>query len=103
MATIQVDPKGTVSVRGIHFPVECIRAAMLETGGIVVSDPNINQELDRAMAARKGDVIPDMLYVEAIPAMYFVPKRVNIHNFVGAPGRKSNIFLYFAVKRQFHA
>jgi hypothetical protein len=76
---------------------------MLETGGIVVSDPDLITELDRAMASRSSEKIPDVLVVEAIPATWFIPMRIMLHRFVGDPGRGSDSFLYFAVKRTFHA
>lgn len=103
MAEIPVNQNGTVRIRGILFPVQCILAAMAETGGIVVSDPALIEELDGAMATRKNDCVPDLLAVEAIPATWFVPKRVKIHKFFGDPGKESSLFLYFAIKRKFHA
>ena len=103
MAEIPVHPDGTVKVRGIPFSVQCIRAAMAETGGVVVSDPDLIAELDRVMKERGGDKTPDMLVVEAIPATWFVPKRITLHKFFGDPGKETEVFLYFAVQRQFHA
>lgn len=103
MAEIPVDPRGAVKIRGIPFPVQCIKEAMLETGGKVVSDPRIIKELDKAMAAM-GNREAEFMMIEAIPLTVFIPRKIRLHRFLGDPGKESDFYLYFAVeKRTFHA
>lgn len=102
-----MDPhKRTVRVRGIAFPVDEIRAAMLETGGVVVSDRELNMRLDKAihehLARGKGE--PDMLFAEVEPGYYFVPKKIRIHRGrFDVRGTESQFYLYFAVPRKYNA
>lgn len=106
MARMPIDQRTqTIQLRGITFPVDCIRAAMLETGGKVVSDPEINKALDAVLfetiALGKE---PEMLYIESIPAVTFIPKRVTLY--IGptdTKGVQSERYLYFAVPRLFNA
>lgn len=103
---------GTIGVRGIRFKADFIRAAMLETGGVLVVDKDIMEALDRGMAAHFADKGPDAelpasLVIEAIPAIRFVPRRIRLHGSPGVfwnqAGERTNAVLYFAVKRIFHA
>jgi len=102
---------GLVKLRGISFPADLIKSEMLETGGTVVSDEDINAVLDRAWneyRAKTGKV-PTLLAIEAMPGYAFVPRRIKLH--AGRPGttsfdlegRKLNANLYFAIRRLFHA
>lgn len=95
----------TIKLRGIAFPVDCIRAAMLETGGIVVSDDEINKVLDRALYATTADgKRPEMLTIEAIPAVVFIPKKIKVyHGLSDTTGTDTDMYLYFAVQKRFHA
>ena len=102
---------GGVSVRGVMFPEKVIRSAMLETGGNVVSQDDINAELDKAVLAyqvNKGTKeLPKALIIEAFPGIMFVPRRVRLHH--GVPGtasfdvggKESWLCLFFAVKRKY--
>lgn len=94
----------TVQVRGIAFNADNIKEAMLETGGIVVSDENLNMALDAAIRQHKAvkDGEPEMLLVEKEPGYYFVPRKVRLHmTRFDLEGRSSNIYLYFAVRRRY--
>lgn len=95
----------TVQIRGHTFPVDCIRAVMLETGGQVVADSAINEHLDKAIAEHfaKSDKEPEALIIESEPTILFIPKRILVHDPLNKKGRKTNLYLYFAVKRMFHA
>jgi hypothetical protein len=78
---------------------------MLELGGKVVSDPEINKALDNALYAvlAKGEK-PEVLYIEAIPLVAFIPKRVKVHEGPGdISGKDAGLYLYFAVPKKFHA
>ena len=103
---IRVDPlTRMIQIRGIKFPVDCIQAAMLETGGILVSDEHIIAELDATMEGHRlsGKGEPEMLFIEAIPAMVFVPKKIQLHkSTLDVIGRPTHRYLYFAVNRHFH-
>ena len=104
MAELPISQQGTVRLRGIAFPIDCIRAAMLETGGIVVSDENINRELDRAvtMHRMRTGKEPEMFLVEAIPATWFIPKKITVHRAThDIVGTKTDACLYFAVSKKF--
>jgi hypothetical protein len=104
MARIPVDQMTrTIKVRGVRFPIDCIRAAMLETGGKVVSDPNINNALDIAAIEHRAKTgkEPEQLIIEAIPATVFIPKKITLHRFRGDPGEKTRACLYFAVEKRF--
>ena len=106
MANLPVDPvTRTIKLRGIAFPIDCIRQAMLETGGSVVSDDEINRALDTAMyqviASGKK---PEVLYIESIPTVAFIPKRIKVHfGLNDSGGQDSGMHLYFAVPKRFHA
>ena len=102
---------GVVNIRGIGFFADEIRSMMLETGGKVVNDSRLNDELDLALHAyrvKKGDpwALPKQLIVEAIPGILFVPMQVTLHT---GPtftkqfkeGEKSRLCLYFAVNRRY--
>jgi len=93
----------SVVVRGISFPADQIRAAMLETGGQVVAQEELNSALDIAMKKAGGSV--EMLSLSHLPGIYFVPKKVKLHcGIPGKPGfdvsgKPSSIYLYFAVRK----
>jgi len=100
MGSAPVTKDGMVCLRGIYFPAENIRAVMLETGGKPVSDQELNNLLDRAMVGSiaSGVEKPEALEVEAIPDMWFVPIKINLHI---APGNvPSGGWLYFAVAKR---
>jgi hypothetical protein len=106
VANLPVDPiTRTIKLRGIAFPVDCIRQAMLETGGSVVSDEEINRALDIAMyEVITSGKKPEALYIESIPAVAFIPKRVKVHlGLTDSSGQDSGMHLYFAVPKRFHA
>jgi hypothetical protein len=100
---------GRITIRGISFSVDEIRAMMLETGGVVVNDENLNLELDMAMYAyrMKKPNGSASLVVDAIPGVRFVPKRIRLHHGIpGLPGFNlegvdSNKYLFFAVRKVF--
>jgi hypothetical protein len=101
MGVVQVTKEGTVNLRGIQFPVDNIRAAMLETGGIPVSDPKLNAVLDRVMIAnREHGRDTNALVVDAIPDTWFIPIGMNLHTVPGLAGIPSGGWLYFAVKKK---
>lgn len=106
MGSATVNPDNTVILRGLKFPVGIIKEGMLETGGTVVSDDGINEALDKAMKyheAMKGG-IPEHLIIEAIPATVFIPRRINVRRSIFEPvGQLTNLYLYFAKPRIFHA
>lgn len=100
MGSAPVTKSGTVCLRGIHFPVENIRAAMIETGGKPVSDPELNDVLDEVVVAHRasGGKEPEALAVDAIPGMWFIPVKVNLF---ARPGLiPSGGLIYFAVQRK---
>lgn len=102
---VPVDPlTRTVQLRGIHFPVDLIRAEMMETGGIPVSDPDINKALDKiVLECLAGGKKAEMLFIEAIPGYAFLPRRILMHDKLSPEGRKTELHLYFAIRRQYHA
>lgn len=106
MGELMVNPLDrTVQIRGISFPVDGIHAAMLETGGQVVADRNLNVRLDRAMHEHimvKGST-PDYLVVESEPGIVFIPKKVKLHARMKDMETDTGIYLYFAARKQFHA
>lgn len=104
MAKIPVDQATrTIKIRGVSFPVDCIYAAMLETDGIVVSDPDINKALDYAVMEHRAKTgkEPEQLIIESIPATVFIPKKITLHRFHGDPGEKTSANLYFATNKRF--
>lgn len=105
MANAPIDPlRQTVNLRGLMFPAQGIRDMMAQTGGIVVSDEEINQELDAAIHTHlaRGKLTPSSLVIEAFPLLRFVPFKVKVHrgpeDIKGSP---TNKYLYFAVQRVF--
>ena len=101
MGTAQVKKDGTVLLRGVSFPIENVRAAMVETGGIPVSDPAINTALDGAMAAHMAtsEEKPEALTIDAVEDHWFIPVRINLH-LSGSPGVPSERWIYFAVRKK---
>jgi len=106
MGELIVNPTDkTVQVRGIAFPVDCIHAAMIETGGTVVANKDLNARLDRAMyeyIENKGKV-PDLFIVESEPGIEFIPRRINLHASMSNTDMETSIYLYFAKSRLYHA
>lgn len=102
MGSERVTKSGQVRLRGIFFYAENIRAAMIETGGIPVSDAGLNKLLDSAMIAhiRSGGDHTKAISVEAVPDQWFVPKKINLHNFPGSVGIPAGGWLYFAVPKK---
>jgi hypothetical protein len=100
--SIPVDPiTKSVNIRGLNWPVQGIRDMMAETGGIVVTNENLNLELDAAIAghfARGGKSVPKQLFVEALPGSMFVPYRIKAHH-GKSEGVRTNRYLYFMVSR----
>lgn len=97
----------TVQIRGIKFPVDQIRAAMIETGGIVVANKELNDALDRALYnhVRVKDKAPTMLIIESEPGMVFIPKKVTVFHrpFQPAQDGIDGLYLYFAARKKYHA
>lgn len=102
MAQTPITKEGTVTLRGIAFPVDNIRAAMLETGGIPVSDPEINSALDRSLTAHflTSDEKPEAMAIEAVPDYWFIPISINLHIVQGVVDSLSNAWIYFAVEKK---
>ena len=101
-----IRPDNTVILRGIKFPVGIIKEGMLETGGTVVSDDNINRALDKAMGYHMAtyEKRPGHLIIEAIPATVFIPKRIEVRRSMFQTfGTLTDMYLYFAKPRIFHA
>ncbi len=100
MESVQVTKAGTVKLRGIHLPVEQVRAAMLETGGVPVSDRELNSILDNALTSHfaSSDEKPNSLTIEAIPDRWFIPIKIKLH----LPGDNTSpdCWLYFAVQKK---
>jgi hypothetical protein len=105
MGEIIADPLNkTVKIRGIHFPIDCILAAMYETGGQVVNDQYMNFELDAALMNHRGVTgkEPERVIIEALPGYYFIPKQIKLHHMLEMPeGKDTGIYLYFAVPKRF--
>lgn len=106
MGELIVNPTDrTVQIRGITFPVDCIHAVMLETGGQIVANKDLNARLDRAMMEHrmtKGK-IPDCFIVESEPGIEFIPKKVILHANLSQEKIDTEIYLYFAKPRVYHA
>lgn len=101
-----INPDGTVILRGIKFPAGIIKEGMLETGGIVVSDDDINRALDKAMKYHMATYgkRPEHLIIEAIPATIFMPRRIEVRRSrFQTFGTLTDMYLYFAKPRIFHA
>ena len=94
---------GMVRLRGIDFPVEVIVNAMAETGGIAVSQEELNKELDKARKLHEDrtGVAAESIHVEIIPGWYFVPQRIKLHSATSPGGTPINKYLYFAVRRKY--
>ena len=95
---------GMVHIGRFSFPIDIIRDAMLETGGILVVQNELIAALDRArIAARETGKEAKLLTLSHLPMVYFVPKRI-VRN-VAPPGQleykhiQTESYLYFAVKR----
>jgi hypothetical protein len=101
-----IRPDGTVILRGIKFPAEVIGQAMRETGGTVVSDDSINEALDGAMKYHMAtyEKKPEHLIIEAIPATVFIPRRISVRRSrFQVSETLTDLYLYFAKPRMFHA
>lgn len=101
MGNVPVTKGGTVQLRGIHFPVENIRAAMMETGGVPVSDRQLNNVLDMVMQSQTvdGGDTPKALSVEAIPDQWFIPVKITLH-LPGIDSVPADCWIYFAVPKK---
>jgi len=94
---------GMVRLRGIDFPVEVIANAMAETGGLAVSQEDLNKELDKArrLHENRTGIAAETIIVEIIPGWYFVPRKIKLHSIASPGGMPVNKYLYFAVRRQY--
>jgi hypothetical protein len=104
---LTVSDGGFVNVLGVAFPVEQIREAMLETGGVVVAQAELVAELEkirRGSEAQTGKPCTSIA-IEAIPGTVFYPKHFKVHAGIpGTPtfdtgGRESRTCLYFAARK----
>jgi hypothetical protein len=105
---LTVNETGSVNILGVSFPVVFIYAAMSDTGGLLVTDSTIHNKLSDTMKVwllnhEYSPESPPILIIESIPTIDFIPVRVRLHTTTDTEGIQTNMFLFFARRKLFHA
>lgn len=109
VGALRIEPSGLVNILGVAFRADEIKAAMAETGGVVVAQQALVSELERVRRESELNTGQrcSLITIESIPGIFFVPRHFKVHTGIpGTPtfdikGRPSRICLYFAVRRAY--